>query len=546
MVKMKSDNIFGGSALGIAFGISMLSILMLAGAAGAADVFITKVGQFDTFGIPYDVAVAGNYSYVADGFNGLVIVDVSNPAAPVLKGSYPYPIANYSRGVAVAGNYAYLAVDYNGLVIVNVSDPAKPVFKGYYDTSGIAAGVAVAGNYAYVADGNNGLVILDVSDPAAPVLKGYYDTPGTAVGIAVAGNYAYVADYNGLVIVDVSNPTAPVLKGSYDTSSMAAGVAVSGNYAYVADGFDGLVILDVSDPAAPVLKGSCCRFGYSNDIAVAGNYAYIADNTYGLIIADVSNPAVPAPRASYDTPGISKGLTIAGRYAYMADDTLIILNIEIANAPAITAFDPASPVTDVEGANRTFSVTLNQTANVIWYINGKEVFSEIGVTKSTYANASPSAGTWNVTASVQNDNGTASNEWIWIVAAPEVSVSISTDRTTYSPGDTMTVTLIIDNPTSDTVALEWYIGVPQSNKWVTKAKASIHAGYSMTNTIPLVVGNWGPSPLGLVHYVHILDPTTKEVLAQDAAVFEYSPIAANAPQVDIAEELMKQRVKLAN
>ena len=47
--------------------------------------------------------------------NGLVIVDVSNPAAPTLKGSYNTP--GHSRGVAVAGNYVYVADAYNGLVI---------------------------------------------------------------------------------------------------------------------------------------------------------------------------------------------------------------------------------------------------------------------------------------------------------------------------------------------------------------------------------------------------------------------------------------------
>ena len=36
------------------------------------------------------VAVAGNYAYVADGYNGLVILDVSNPAAPTFIGSYRY------------------------------------------------------------------------------------------------------------------------------------------------------------------------------------------------------------------------------------------------------------------------------------------------------------------------------------------------------------------------------------------------------------------------------------------------------------------------
>lgn len=129
-------------------------------------------------------------------------------------------------------------------------------------------------------------------------------------------------------------------------------------------------------------------------------------------------------------------------------------------------------------------------------------------------------------------------------AAP--SVSISSDKARYSPGDTMTITLNITNPTRNPVILEWYIGVPHSNKWITEAIATIPAGYSKTHTIPIPIGNWGPSPLGLVHYVHILDPTTREVLAQDAAVFAYSPIVTNAPQVDIAEELMKQRVKLSN
>ena len=53
--------------------------------------------------------MAGNYAYVADYSNGLVIVDVSNPAAPTLKGSYN--TAGNSYGVTVAGNYAYVADD---------------------------------------------------------------------------------------------------------------------------------------------------------------------------------------------------------------------------------------------------------------------------------------------------------------------------------------------------------------------------------------------------------------------------------------------------
>ena len=73
--------------------------------------------------------------------------------------------------IALAGNYAYVAVGGNGLVIVDVTNPAAPTFKGSYNTTGGSTGVAVEGNYAYVADGDNGLVIVDVTNPAAAHFK---------------------------------------------------------------------------------------------------------------------------------------------------------------------------------------------------------------------------------------------------------------------------------------------------------------------------------------------------------------------------------------
>ena len=144
----------------------MVLVLLTAGSSTAAP---TLIGGYNTTGSSSIVAVAGNYAYVADGSNGLVIVDVSNLAAPTLKGGYN--TAQYSSGVVVAGNYAYVIhIDINNfgvsdLVIVNVSDPAAPTLIGRYNTAGSSRGVAVAGNYAYVT-GNNGLVIVDVSNPA--------------------------------------------------------------------------------------------------------------------------------------------------------------------------------------------------------------------------------------------------------------------------------------------------------------------------------------------------------------------------------------------
>ena len=64
--------------------------------------------------MPYGVTVVGNYAYVADPYDGLKIIDVSNKTSPTLVGS----IATTSAcDVAVVDNYAYVADDADGLKI---------------------------------------------------------------------------------------------------------------------------------------------------------------------------------------------------------------------------------------------------------------------------------------------------------------------------------------------------------------------------------------------------------------------------------------------
>jgi len=127
-------------------------------------------------------------------------------------------------------------------VIVDVSDPAAPRLEGSYDTDSLHMVVAGGGNYAYVADYVNVFLIVDVSDPAAPSFKGSYDTDGLSSWSGGAGNYAYVADGgNGLVIVDVSILQSHVkrqLQYRFLLLSFFTRSGVVEKYAYVADGYD--------------------------------------------------------------------------------------------------------------------------------------------------------------------------------------------------------------------------------------------------------------------------------------------------------------------
>jgi hypothetical protein len=86
--------------------------------------------------------------------------------------------------------------------------------------------------------------------------------------------------------------------------------------------------------------------------------------------------------------------------------------------PEITYYAPESAVNDSQGATRTFNITINQTVNVSWQINGTEVQTNCSVTAASYTNTSVFIGTWNVSAIVTNANGTDMQTWTWTVKSP--------------------------------------------------------------------------------------------------------------------------------
>jgi hypothetical protein len=120
---------------------------------------------------------------------------------------------------------------------------------------------------------------------------------------------------------------------------------------------------------------------------------------------------------------------------------------ESAPAPTIASGDPASPVSDIAGAARRFSITIDQTVNVTWLINGTQVQLNVSVTDASYTNTSAVPGCWNVSAVAENENGTDMQTWIWDVAETTgVSVTGKTNFTAAS--DDANVTGNFSNPLS--------------------------------------------------------------------------------------------------
>jgi len=279
------------------------------------------VGSYGCQGFAQGLAVRSGLAYVADGYNGLQIIDLTDPADPDVAGGYV--TAGYATDVDVEGQYAFVVSQSPEEVsVIDVLNPSSPTLIGGLALTGYGytSGIDVSGDFAYIAGGSGGLAIVDISDPASPSLRGGIAIPGTAMRVAVRYPYAYVAAFNdALQIVNVSNPDAPVVISSYDTPGQAADVAVVGNYAYVADGYSGgLQIINISTPSSPFLAGSKSTYYAAYGVFVAGSLAYLA-NYAGMQIMDVANPSNPQVIAGTMIPSLGADIAADGGHVYLAN-----------------------------------------------------------------------------------------------------------------------------------------------------------------------------------------------------------------------------------
>ena len=118
----------------------------------------------------------------------LYTVDVSNPAAPVLKGGAA--LSTYGAKVAVEGTIA-VALSSNASItnldVYNIANPAA-VVRGVpvrIGPSTASHGIDLVNHTAYIAADTDGLLIYDVSNLSSPTLRSTNFTVGSALGVDV-------------------------------------------------------------------------------------------------------------------------------------------------------------------------------------------------------------------------------------------------------------------------------------------------------------------------------------------------------------------------
>ncbi len=226
----------------------------------------------------------------SDRQNGVVVLDLSNPAHPSVLSEYKRTVPGGVHNVWIEGDLVYAV--HNGtsdIHIIDVSDPAAPDEVGRWglpdSPSKSLHDVIVQDGYAYLSYWDDGAVMLDVGagthggTPTEPrfVSRFRYPTGNTHTAWR-AGRYLFVgdeifpSDWNadapiearGYVhVLDMQNPERPVEVARYEVPEAGAhNIWVEGDRLYVGYYQAGLRVLDISGE----LRGDLYRQG--REIAV--------------------------------------------------------------------------------------------------------------------------------------------------------------------------------------------------------------------------------------------------------------------------------------
>jgi nitrous oxidase accessory protein NosD len=314
--------------------------------AGAGQPF--EIGAFDPLTRGSGLEVVGDRAFVAALGQGLRVIDIGDPAAPVeqspilaadsvnsvaavagsvlfttapLEGS-PYVGSLHTLGAPervvsmnvplglwldADGSLLFAAAEQEVLIVGTAPDEAACLLgrlatKDFETGAGFEANdISVVGDTAFVAGYYDEIHVIDVGDPREPnMVDARPQMDGLGVGqlLAIGSTlYTLAADAKGplMAIFDVSDRAEPSVMGRVrlpaETGRQDASgptLAYGAGYLFVADGTAGLVAIDVSDPRRPVIVGQLALPGDAVAVAVLGEHAYVATDGGAFFVIDVT------------------------------------------------------------------------------------------------------------------------------------------------------------------------------------------------------------------------------------------------------------------
>ena len=320
------------------------------------------------------IAIQGNYSYHAEGKDGLKVYDVSNPLQLAEIGSYSstaeftdvvvYKAHAFATSLECKNQEIYYCL--NALDVADPIDPKdlgelphKPVIVTEFDHYAVLREQFGYGNWppgveifdmslpnpegatiapaqiadivnmivsdkrAYATTRDNRFLILDISTVENPVTIASYNLGGQDqlnYGISVVHNYAYIIVRDiGLRILDISDETTIREAGKYRMESIPVELTAKDQYVYIAEWYGTLEIVNVSDPMRPIRVGVYDAKGRINGMHIVNNYLFVTAGSSGLQVLDISDPAFPSLVSSFTSGTFMTGVDVNCQHIYISD-----------------------------------------------------------------------------------------------------------------------------------------------------------------------------------------------------------------------------------
>ncbi len=316
------------------------NIAVLAGQAGFHVVDVSDLSSptllathGDDLDRPVSVDISGDYAFLLESHDDIVIFDISSPMSPTIvnridPGGSWYTKLHIDAEVLYAGRSSS-----SNLWIYDISDPINPVelWNGGVG-SGQYVDFATVGTSLFSAQNRSGLGIVDVTAPSAPQPLGQSAAEPVTGGVALWDTFAITNLWaSALAVFNMSDPANPVeISRFYEV--WPSEFVVHDGHAY-ATSPGGLTVIDLGDPSSLQTVGSSSPGG--QDISVSGSLAFLADTSDGLRVVDISNPSFPSEVAVLDTEYSVNRVGSAGHAVYVPESQvgLHIIDVSVPSTP---------------------------------------------------------------------------------------------------------------------------------------------------------------------------------------------------------------------
>lgn len=220
--------------------------------------------------------------------DGGYLVDVANPSAPSIVSQFS---GSYIDAVHLSGGRLVYASLPDGLVVVDVTDSAAPVAMG--SVAGVNYGPLAVDDWRALTDSGGGLRLWDLRNPSGtlPQLGALTIPSGSTFvrSLELRGDRACVGTSTDIHLYDVANAAAPNVIATIPTGGVVRDVRLVGDRLLAAIDGVGLRAWDVGG-GSPQLLGTYALVETPLNLEIVGDRAFI-EGGYGsqIRMLDIGN-----------------------------------------------------------------------------------------------------------------------------------------------------------------------------------------------------------------------------------------------------------------